>query len=457
MIWSSRNYQLIFIMISISLLVGCVELPTNNNSVPETPLLKCPPGIFSPMLPCTLTVTGSDPDGDMLAFQFSIEFQYEWGSETSEWTDYYPSGEPVDFLLFGYEGTYSVSVRSRDAMNGISGYSNVLIVTFGNSLQLLGSCGINGGARKVVADGNYAYLSTGGSGLVVVDISTPDAPQVVGQNGGYSSDCIGRNDQAIFLLSDNTFHETLYAYDVSIPESPIVFNQAEIFDGLHLDVEGNYAFVSTGWFEQTIVFIDVTDPHNFSILSTLEVGLTLDIVLRYPYAYLMSGTGNNFEVVNCSNLNAPYVVGMLDIQSSGPIYAVSNNYVYVATSNSLKVIDVTQSYFPHIVQEVEVGGFCYDLHCNGNYLAIAQDYIGLRLFDITDPVAPAIIGEYNTSGSCTGIFCGNNYLLAADGSGGLLIFHYSSLNYKLSPSQKGHGLRLIPAGLHSKSNIVEEK
>jgi len=57
----------------------------------------------------TYLFNASDPEGDQ------IQYHFDWGDTTEEWTGFYPSGEPVQMThVWEKEGTYNVLLRNYD-------------------------------------------------------------------------------------------------------------------------------------------------------------------------------------------------------------------------------------------------------------------------------------------------------------------------------------------------------
>ena len=53
-------------------------------------------------------------------------------------------------------------------------------INYADFLHIAGSVDTPGDARGVIVSGNYVYVADSGSGLQVIDITTPASPQIVG-------------------------------------------------------------------------------------------------------------------------------------------------------------------------------------------------------------------------------------------------------------------------------------
>jgi hypothetical protein len=406
---------------------GCVKLPTEADRPPNPPVLIAAHQYST--IPSILFVRCTDPEGDLLAYQFEI-YAPDVGSELASWTTYFPSGEELLFVFQLEKGSYEVRVRSRDTMGRESDFSNKVSLVFEDkSMTPVGTVAIPGVANDVAVQGGYAYVATG-AGLQVVDVYNPASPKVVGGDWGFSSWKIDYNSRAVFLLGVSGSEQFLRSYDVSSPGTPLRLDQISIYDAQQLDVEGNYAIVGTGYYGNSMVLVDVTDPSHLVSVSDFGVGSTvLGVALRYPYAYVMVSV-TTLLVVDLTNPESPRVVGSLALGCAGPISADSSGYLYTIGYNLLNIINANTPGNPELVSQVVhlSDALCEgDIHRSGNYLGVAYGiWGGFQLFDVTYPENPFEImqGNYNQANSCDAVWCGDDYLYVIVDSGRLLIFSY---------------------------------
>jgi hypothetical protein len=412
----------------LTVLSGCVKLPTEVNRPPSPPVLTAVHSYST--VPSILLVNSIDPDGDLLAYQFEVH-DPDTGSTLLNWTSYFPSGENAVFLFQVEQGNYDVRVRARDTMNETSDFSDKVSLVFADiNMSPIGSVTVPGEAGDLVVRGDYAYLSTSENGLQVVDVSNSTLPRVAGGDATFSSWDVDCNNQAVFLLGGSTFHEFLCSYDVSSPSTPIRLNQIPIYGAEQLDVEGGYALVGTGFFGRGIALVDITDPSRLVTLSSLSVGSpVVGVALRYPYAYVMTNIGSRdtIHVVDLYDVQAPSVLGSLALTDYGPISEGPGGYLYEVGRESFSVINVEAPHNPQLVSQSGEASIGLDggLHYSSNYLGVAEGFIGcLKLFDVTYPDSPYLIGQYCQAQSCNGVWCGDGYVYATVDSDKLLVFGY---------------------------------
>jgi hypothetical protein len=245
-------------------------------------------------------------------------------------------------------------------------------------------------ARNISVSGKNLYVATGSSGLLVLDISTPDTP-------GSPSTC----------------------------DTP----------GIALDVaiNGNYAFVAdsddpaTTGEDEDEGALQVIDLSNLSspVGSFNTPGDPEDVAVSGHHAYVADGLGG-LQVIDVSFPDDPIRVGFretpVDPQTPGSPsnakgVAVSGNYAYVANgAGGLYIIDISIPENP-IVLYVHKPATCdfKDVAIQGNYAYVADDTTGLMVLDITFPNLPLEVGTCDTPGTAESVALSGNYAFIADG------------------------------------------
>jgi len=114
-------------------------------------------------------------------------------------------------------------------------------------------------------------------------------------------------------------------------------------------VRDNYAYIGEG---TRLVILDVSNPAQPKLLSKSPVlsDLVRDIFVTADYAYVANGNGG-LSIINVSN---PYnLTTESNFATPDRALHVANGHVYLATdSNDLKIIDVTNSKLPKLVNTV---------------------------------------------------------------------------------------------------------
>jgi hypothetical protein len=162
--------------------------------------------------------------------------------------------------------------------------------------------------EDVVVCGEYAYLATSSTpGLHIVDVSNPQSPLLVGDEGAggafsYGVDVMG--DYAVVASSG-----WLRVLDISNPAEPTEIASTQTLDNAQgVDVHGPFAFVAD--FIAGMSVFDVSDPMNPNHVSTVDGygwGPIQDVrVTDDGYAFL---AGEELIVIDVEDPDSPTVVG----------------------------------------------------------------------------------------------------------------------------------------------------
>jgi hypothetical protein len=93
---------------------------TNPNSPPDTPTITGP-AKGAPGSTYKYTITGTDPDGDM------VSAYIQWGDDTiTDWTEFHDSGEAFSIThSWAEKGTYTVQVKVKDEAGAESDWATL--------------------------------------------------------------------------------------------------------------------------------------------------------------------------------------------------------------------------------------------------------------------------------------------------------------------------------------------
>jgi hypothetical protein len=269
-------------------------------------------------------------------------------------------------------------------------------------------------ATAVAVQGKYAYVGIGRR-LVVVDISDPSDPTVVGHTRLKNPyDWPWKyNVSDVAVLGD-------YAYVVAD-------------DNARPGSGNNYSI------RPDMYVVDVSDPaapHVVGRYGTPQMALGVAVAGHSAYVYDHDSTGNqgaasSLRVVNVSDPTRPREVGCCKTPGQGAVpqlgasfdwvylggqyVTVAGDYAYMPDcKGGLRVIDVSDPAAPHQVGSLEppevqtprrwarVAG----LAVAGDYAYVTDYWRGLRVVDISDPTAPKDVAYHalpraDLAGACT--------------------------------------------------------
>ncbi len=159
--------------------------------------------------------------------------------------------------------------------------------------------------RNICIVGDYAYCGVFMQGLVVLDLSSADGPQILP-----GLDCEIRNSNAIYASGATLYlpgdESGLQVIDISNPIQPLlqrVINTSAEVSSVFLD--GNYAYIGSG--DTLIMRLDV--PSTTEPASWIPVpGSNWQIDLKGSYLYIAAGDAG-LQIVDISDAAHPILTG----------------------------------------------------------------------------------------------------------------------------------------------------
>ncbi len=194
-------------------------------------------------------------------------------------------------------------------------------------------------ALGTAGEGNISFVSTGHTGIQVVEYNE--------RRGG---DIIDANDQ-------------LYSSDVKLSDRYVFsLNRSSGFSILHRD--------------------------NLEIISTWEEpGRYADILIYEDYLFLSDTS--DVHIFDISDLGAPQFHQSLDLGSGAAAICRSGDLLFAACGpRVLRIVNISDIENPRIISEIEHDGRPYDVEVKGNYALVAARDAGLRIIDISNPENP---------------------------------------------------------------------
>jgi hypothetical protein len=214
--------------------------------------------------------------------------------------------------------------------------------------HLLGVCAIPGYAVHVAVLGDIACIAASDSGLVVVNVSNPAAPVMVGR----------------------------------IATRPTATGIA---------IRGDYAYVTCR--DSGLRIISIADPAN-----PVQVGRhdtpywALHVAVVDTLAYVGDFVAG-LRIISVANPTSPYEVGFIHANRGACGVDVAGSHAYVADANKLSVIDVSNPAEPALV------GSCLTEYAR--YVAVVDTlaYVadaqgGMRVVSVADPANPRTLTSY---------------------------------------------------------------
>jgi hypothetical protein len=235
----------------------------------------------------------------------------------------------------------------------------------------------------VVLYQDHLFLLGGDGHLVVVDVTNPRAPHLVG-------------------IHDAT---------------PNLFN-------VDIEVSGGFAYAAT--FAGGLLIYDVTNPNAPVQVGHWPVAVT-GVHVEGPLAYLTLNGAGKFAVLDVSDPSQPVQVGGMGGPPGPPLdVTVGGGYAYFAWSFGVKVADLSGPQ-PVLVAEIPLRGAALDVHLAGSVLFVSTGFEGVIAVDVTDPTDPVVLATAQTPDYAQDVAVVGEHLFVADRSGGLQVIRKANL------------------------------
>ncbi len=270
----------------------------------------------------------------------------------------------------------------------------ILDVTDPTAPVVVGSVDTPGWAFGVDVVGGLAYVGDGPAGFRIVDVSDPAAPTLRGVSAtpGDAFD-VEVSGTAAFVAD---FSDGLHVFDVSDPDAPTEVATVPFVDAytVGLAVSGSLVYVPTQ--SGTLHVIEASDPAlAYEIGSVPLAGIGRDVVLDGDIAYVAGVYF--FETFDVSDPTNPTALGSLPGTSDVVDVAVSDGIVYAALAGGICIMDVTDPSAPEVAYEVDVLGEMgrgIDVASGTVYVTVnyPHDEGHVETLDVAPPVAVEPVG-----------------------------------------------------------------
>jgi hypothetical protein len=281
--------------------------------------------------------------------------------------------------------------------NGDSGLA-ILDVTNPKSPTLVSSPTLQFPAHRLSISGNYAYVLEGypGGVLHIFDISDPHQPVQTGyydNPGEEYTYSLAIKNQIAYLLSEDA---GVLIIDISDPTLPVLIGTYQPFEttgtGLStITMLGNYTYLSLGN-PAGLLIADLTDPASPATLGMYRCpGSAWDVAVYDHYAYVLDVTG--VSVVDFSEPTDPIQVGHFGTGGGDGRITIHSPYAYWADLDAgLRILDISTPADPVEIGRLDTPGYAHSVDIVGDYAYVADTTGGLRIIDVTNPISPTEVG-----------------------------------------------------------------
>lgn len=261
---------------------------------------------------------------------------------------------------------------------------------------------------------NTAYIPIWNGGVAIFDVSNPNYPRPISSfltsECGYTTAIYAADD--VVYLADTC--DGLVMVSVSNPKEPKllgIYNESILAMAAY--VVGDIAYIISGTdrsdYNFNLVAVDVSNPKQLTQLGSCKIfaervgEVDMSVKVANNIAYMMVTHG--FITIDISNPKQPTQLGRYYNYSMRPHdIEIIDNVAYIAdTSSGLVMFDVANPEQPTqlgICKYESIRPFYRypsDVEIINNVAYIADIYNGLVIIDVSNPEQPTQIGRYNKS------------------------------------------------------------
>ncbi len=323
------------------------------------------------------------------------------------------------------------------------GNEGVLVFSLQNPAQpkRIGYMGESFRSFDAVVEGNTLAAYEPGQGIRLIDISDPTTPRQKSFIPSFSVWCMVIVNKTLYF-ADNDYH--LQIWDISKPEKPVFLGKipGKKFWLGDVVIYGRYAYVTD--MRSGLLVIDVIDPQNPSIVTTLPLRFefpyygAFKIAIWFPLIYVTCG--QYLFIIDINQPTQPQIYTEFFIggytqgnSTQGIDIDISGDIVYVGTENGRLIIaDVHDRTAPIVTEEIYIGpGRIRDVVVRENYIYLAREDKGVTVLEQIkrdDMTEVRHIAELDTLGFAESLALYRDKILLADAYSGLTIIDASKID-----------------------------
>lgn len=343
-------------------------------------------------------------------------------------------------MIAGSTGLMASSVEPQTPVRGPAGPMGIEIQALNPSFEHLGQEEVTYVPGDVAVFKNRLYVTSIDMDLVqgafdIIDVSNPEDPWTVGT----SLDPLLKFPVAVFVnpLGNRAYisdcyaapghHSYVHIMEIDTPSQPQLHVSGQS-PGNAVDVFYSNGFIYEAAFHGGLAVHEPSHADMMGYCTTYDIAAGLYVVGQYAYvAEMYMGTGGQVTIVDVTDPFYPQVVSMCKTNGSGPkgIHVVCHSqtpsghqqlYAYIADTDGLQIMDVSDPLDPFRVVHIDVpGNRCLGVFARKDYAFVTAGEEGIYLIDIHDPEAPFIAAHHKGEiGSAERITVSGSYVYVTD-------------------------------------------
>ncbi len=246
-------------------------------------------------------------------------------------------------------------------------------------------------AKGLTLQGNYGFVATGQSGMVILDLSDWQNPRHISrwQHEGGSVESITVSGNYAYVFVERYGLSIVDISDLEIPiEIGRIFARGEITSVIPLD-----DFILITEAEFGLIIADLTEPNTPRVISGVEIPIYVyDVVRNGDLVYVAYSDVNRIShigIVDISDYENPRMVTNIDVRC-GDNLEIHRGHLYVG-SWRLNIFDINEPARPRHVGEYEMPS--YRMFFNGPYAFMCSGHLNTKIVDIRNPADIRVINN----------------------------------------------------------------
>jgi hypothetical protein len=244
--------------------------------------------------------------------------------------------------------------------------------------------------------GNYVYVQEGDGGVAIYDASETGGPIVEGYlYGGPYLDSAALDmllsSNALYAATETYAGAVLDIYDATTNPPNLVGTYADETEegGNAVQAAGNYVYFGM---TDNLGVVNVSQPSAPTLAATLALPT---ISLAQANNTLYAGTSNNtLVVIDITNPGQPSIVSTLNLTDLPLRLRVSGNLLMVADNAAgLLIYNIANPQAPILLSSLASFTLAADVAVQGTTAYVAADVDGLGIVNISNPAQPVVISK----------------------------------------------------------------
>jgi hypothetical protein len=341
--------------------------------------------------------------------------------------------------LLEFWGRPLLWMEANDTHAFAGGAFEVLIFPLGvgKDLRPVGRIAVGGIVHGMALRGEVLYVAAGDGGLVVADVSNPEAPvaRATLRSFGYTFGLAAQGER-LYVAERSA---GMRVFDISTPDRPV---QVDSFTGapwantVAVSEDGKHVFIADG--ERGLIILDTSTPGGLGERATFALPEApasrrfrpidpppLHVQVRDGFAYL-AAFDLGLLIVDVRSPSAPKLVARIEAPGDTMDVRLQGGLAYLAQEPfGVVVVDISEPTKSRQVGSIELPGCAHSLAVTEQFVVVALLAQGAALLHLHQGETPKLVSHYRPAAEARNLHLESNLLFLAQGSGGLEIYDVS--------------------------------